>query len=37
MTRRDLTRKINAYLYKSGNSKSRSAQYKMSRGGVWMN
>lgn len=36
MTRRNLTARVNAYLYKSGNARSRNAQYRLSRGGVWL-
>lgn len=36
MTRKDLTRRVNAYLYKSGNSRSKGAQYRLMRGGVWL-
>lgn len=35
MTRKDLTIKINRYLYKSGNANSKNAQYRLSRGGQW--
>ena len=31
-----LTRKINAYLYNSGNSKAKKEQIKINRGGVWL-
>lgn len=36
MKNKHLTRKINAYLYKSGNSKSINASVKIARGGLWM-
>lgn len=36
MSRKNLTAKINAYLYKSGNAKASKAQIKIARGGIWV-
>ncbi len=33
---KSITRKINSYLYKSGNAKAKKEQVKINRGGVWM-
>lgn len=31
-----LTKKINSYLYRSGNARAKREQVKINRGGVWM-
>lgn len=36
MSRRNLTAKINKYLYKAGNAKASKAQIKVARGGIWI-
>lgn len=35
MSRKNLTKKVNAILYKSGNSNAAKAQIKIARGGIW--
>lgn len=35
MSRKNLTKAVNSYLYKSGNSKAKKAQIKIARGGIW--
>lgn len=32
-----LTKRVNKYLYKKANQKSKNQMYKNARGGVWMN
>ena len=35
MSRKSLTKRVNAYLYHSGNAKASKAQNKIARGGMW--
>ena len=35
MSRKSLTKRVNEYLYHSGNAKASKAQNKIARGGMW--